>query len=798
MRSLADDLRSRTDEQLAALVAARTDLLHPVPADIAALAQRAGSPASVAACLRSYDQFALHVVLAAAMGPDPVRPAALVAEVGGGAPGGRATADGVRAVVRRMRAEALLWGSDRSLHLVGPARDLMVPADRGPRVAALDPIVAGYARDPESLRALLALAPAGATAALERLLAGPVIGTVADARRKPDPARSPVDWLLGHHLLVPLGGDRAVVPAEVVAILRRTGPEDPARTVIDLAPPTPRRPAPEPTRIDPGAVGAVLDVLHRTGDLGRAWAASPPTRLRAGGIPARDLTRTARAIAASEEATALLIEVASAAGLVAAESRDQVSILPTTTFDAWLAQRPHEQHAALLVAWAGMPRAVATADQRPMSPELASPTLPDLRRDVLRVLASAEGAWEDDEITAAIDWWAPRRHDATRADRVRSVLRQCRELGVVVNGTLTSAGRALLAADGSLADALAQSLPGQVDRLILQADLTAIVPGLPTPALADLLRTVADAESTGAASVYRFSTDSIRRALDSGRTAGELLGELKRRGTVPQALSYLIEDVARRHAVLRIGSGATFLRCDDPVILAGILADPGAAALGLFALSDTVLASEQPPEHVLERLRQMGHALLPEPGRGPAVEGPRRVRGRATSTEATQQVTPALAAAAVRAIRANDRADPPERDTAPPRSPARGPASSGDGAPGRSGPGGAARGTPTSGGAGRGSLTPGGAERDSSGPGDAGRGLHPVPTMAPQDVMAVLRSAIAADSPVWIGYADPTGVASDRRVEPLRLAGGYLTALDLRTEAIQSFALARITGVQPG
>ena len=227
MRSLADDLRSRTDEQLATLVAARPDLLHPVPADITALAQRAGSPASVAACLRGYDQFALHVVLAAAMGPDPVRPSALASELAGVVDGGTATADRVRAVVQRMRSEALLWGSDRSLHVVGPARDLMVPADRGPRVAALDSVVAGYARDPESLRALLALAPTGAAAALERLLAGQVIGTVADARREPDPSRSPVDWLLAHHVLVPLGEDRAVLPAEVVAILRGTGSAGP-------------------------------------------------------------------------------------------------------------------------------------------------------------------------------------------------------------------------------------------------------------------------------------------------------------------------------------------------------------------------------------------------------------------------------------------------------------------------------------------------------------------------------------------------------------------------------------------
>jgi hypothetical protein len=369
------------------------------------------------------------------------------------------------------------------------------------------------------------------------------------------------------------------------------------------------------------------------------------------------------------------------------------------------------------------------------------------------VLASAEGAWADDEVVAALDWWAPRRHDATRDERVRAVLTQGRELGVVVDGTLTSAGRALLAGDGSLAAVLAESLPGQVDQLILQADLTAIVPGLPTPALAELMRTMADAESTGAASIYRFSPDSVRRALDSGRAAGELLGELGRRGAVPQALTYLIEDVARRHAVLRIGAAATFLRCDDPVVLAGILADPGAAALGLFVLSDTVLASEQPPEHVLDRLRQLGHALLPEPGRGPATDAPRRARGRGAAVESipavagAPSVTPALAAAAVRAIRANDRSDAP---------------------------------------------APAGVEAPESDP-----AVHPVPTMGQNDVMAVLRSAIATDSPVWIGYADPTGVAGDRRVEPLRLAGGYLTALDLRSETITSFALARITGALP-
>ncbi len=748
MRSLADDLRARSDEQLATLVVARRDLLHPVPADITALAQRAGAPGSIAANLRGYDQFALHVVLAAALEPDPIRITSVAARFSHGQPGRGRSAARVRAVLDRMRSEALLWGTDRSLHLVGPARDLMIPADRGPRMGALDPVVAGYLADPDAVLALLAGAPPGASAALERLLAGPVIGTVSDARREPDPERSPVDWLLAHHLLVPLGADRVVLPAEVVAVLRRTAVTDPARTLIDLTTPAPHRPAPDSARVDPGAVGAVLDALHRTGELGRYWASAPPTRLRTGGISARDLTRTARAMAAPEEAAALVIEVAASADLLATDSRDPGSVLPTRVFDTWLLRPPSEQHAALLSAWLAMPRSVADADQRPLSPELSAPALPELRGDVLRVLASADGGWQDDEVVAAIDWWTPRRHDATRQARVRAILDQCRGFGLVVDGTLTSAGRALLAGTDSVATALAESLPGQVDQLIMQADLTAIVPGLPTPALSDLMRSVADPESTGAASVYRFCAESVRRALDGGRTAAEVLAELSRRGTVPQSLTYLIEDVARRHAVLRIGSAATFLRCDDPVILAGILADPGAAPLGLFALSDTVLASEQSPEHVLDRLRQLGHSLLAEPGRGPAAEGPRRAHGRSPAPDAgSAGITPALAAAAVRAIRANDRSDRPHPD-------------------------GSAR---------AGAPTP----------------AQPIATMAPVDVVAALRSAIAEEAPVWIGYADPAGVAGDRRVEPLRLVGGYLTALDLRSEAITSFALARITGVQP-
>ena len=234
-----------------------------------------------------------------------------------------------------------------------------------------------------------------------------MIGTVVDARRAPDPSRSPVDWMLDQHLVLPLGTDRVVVPAEVVAILRDAPAEDPARTVHPLVMPAPAQPAPDQDRTDAGGVGAILDVLHGIGELGLMWASEPPALLRSGGISLREQTRVAKALGVKEEVAALLIEVAGAAGLLATDSTESVSVLPTTWYDAWVAEPPAQRHAALLRAWLAMSRSVAGADQRPMSADLASPTLPDLRRDVMRVLAAQPGAWHDDEVLCALDWYAP-------------------------------------------------------------------------------------------------------------------------------------------------------------------------------------------------------------------------------------------------------------------------------------------------------------------------------------------------------------------------------------------------------
>ncbi len=147
-RSLAEDLRARSDEDLAALLAARPDLVHPVPADLGALATRATTGPSASRALDRLDELALAVVTALGALPEPVS----LADVLGGIPGTRA-AD-LRPVVSRLRTLALLWGEDDDLHLVRPVREALgtYPAGLGPAMAGARRGVVPYADDPDPRR----------------------------------------------------------------------------------------------------------------------------------------------------------------------------------------------------------------------------------------------------------------------------------------------------------------------------------------------------------------------------------------------------------------------------------------------------------------------------------------------------------------------------------------------------------------------------------------------------------------------------------------------------------------------
>ncbi|MGH3387774.1 MAG: helicase-associated domain-containing protein, partial [Actinomadura sp.] len=341
-------------------------------------------------------------------------------------------------------------------------------------------------------------------------------------------------------------------------------------------------------------------------------------------------------------------------------------------------------------------------------------------------------------------WRAPRRRRRLRDQLAGWTLREAEVLGLTGLGALSSHGRALLSGQDATAR-LAKVLPEPVDHVLIQADLTAIAPGPLVTELARELALMADVESTGGATVFRFTPGSVRRALDAGRSAAELADLLTRHSAtpVPQSLTYLIEDMARRHGHLRVGTASAYVRTDDPATLDEILADRRAEVLRLHRLAPTVLASRLSRSELLDALRTMGFAPVAESSAGGVVvtrldahraESPHR-HHLEPAMPGTRSVDPSMIAAAVRALRAGDEA---ARLTLPAGEPPR------------------------------------------------------TPSMATVDE---LRAAVERGARVWIGYLDQQGQASSRIVEPARVEGGFLTAYDATRASVQRFALHRITGI---
>ncbi|MDQ3485980.1 MAG: helicase-associated domain-containing protein, partial [Actinomycetota bacterium] len=94
---------------------------------------------------------------------------------------------------------------------------------------------------------------------------------------------------------------------------------------------------------------------------------------------------------------------------------------------------------------------------------------------------------------------------------------------------------------------LAGLLPGRVDHVLVQADLTAIAPGPLTADAAHDIGAMAEIESRGGATVYRFTVASLQRARKMGWSTAEMLQTLEHRSktTLPQPLRYLVADLDR-------------------------------------------------------------------------------------------------------------------------------------------------------------------------------------------------------------------------------------------------------------
>ncbi|TDB99547.1 hypothetical protein E1091_06695, partial [Micromonospora fluostatini] len=280
--SLADHLRSLPDDSLAALLQQRPDLVVPVPADLGALATRARSRVSVARALDGLDQFTLQILDAARLTRHPDEGTTTVEAVLATATAGPnpPAPDAVRATLRRLRDLFLLYGPEGGLRVVESVDEVSpYPAGLGRPASELDPATAALCADPAKLRRTVLAAPASARAILDRLAAGPPVGSVppgalqapatgTEGSVPPDPTNggaptgSPVRWLVDNRLLVLVSGGRAgatgtvELPREVGLLLRRdTGPLGPLRTAPPPVATAPR----EPKAVDSAGAGQAME-----------------------------------------------------------------------------------------------------------------------------------------------------------------------------------------------------------------------------------------------------------------------------------------------------------------------------------------------------------------------------------------------------------------------------------------------------------------------------------------------------------------------------------------------------------
>jgi hypothetical protein len=661
------------------------------------------------------------------------------------------------AALDTLRERALIWGAPE-VRLVPAALDVAsrYPAGLGRPAAAL--------ADPKVVAALLAETPDAERRVLDALAVGPPIG------RSKEPGAGVVQRLLAKGLLLRIDPETVELPREVGLALRGPAPlgalvaDEPTLDVTDRG----------TERVDGTAAGAVLELLRRAEALLTAWSAEPPPVLRSGGLGVRDLRKASRDLDMDAAEVGLLIEVLVAAGLVAdSEGTGSATAgsewVPTTQVDLWAAGGPEQRWLALAKAWLELPRLPGMIGQRegesagdrilgPMSDELRRPLAPRDRRRVLEALAElppGQGVGTSERLAAVLAWRAPRRGGRLRDQLVTWTVAEATLLGIVALGALSGPGRALLAAPDLATNtapvlaALRETLPEPVDKVLLQADLTAVAPGPLRPDVAEEMALVADVESAGGATVYRITEASILRALDTGRAPSELheLFATRSATPVPQGLSYLIDDVARRHGRLRAGAARSFLRADDSVLLAEVLSHPSADAWELRRIAPTVLISDLPLVSLLDGLRAAGFSPAAEAGDGTVLD--LRPRGRripakprpAVTRSALPTLDPNQYTALVASIRAGEHAATmrPSSD----------------------------------------------ALRRTAGDGNGRNGSAAT--------LELLRGAAQQRRSVWIGYINSLGVASRRIVEPVSVGGGVLEGYDRQQGDLRRFMLHRIT-----
>ncbi|WP_297597664.1 helicase-associated domain-containing protein [Mycobacterium sp.] len=731
-------LAELSDERLIRLLESRPDLAQPPPGSIAALAARAQARQSIKAATDDLDFLRLAVLdalLVLQADAEPVPTAKLLSLIGD-----RAPESDVLDAVDDLRQRVLVWG-ETALRVAADAATGM-PWYPG------QVILEDTFRSAEQIAGLIDDLNQAQLEVLEKLLEGSPMGRTRDAAPGA-PADRPVPQLLAIGLLRRIDAETVILPRHVGQVLRgeRPGP-------MRLTAPDPVVSTTTPDDADATAAGAAIDLLRELDVLLETLSAAPVSELRSGGLGIRDVKRLSKLTGIDEPRLGLILEVAAAAGLIASGMPDPEPTAgegpywaPTVATDRFTAMSTAERWQLLAASWLDLPSRPAligtrSPDAKPygaLSDALYSTAAPLDRRLLLGMLSELpSGAGVDAvEASAALIWRRPRWAKRLQPGPIGDLLAESHAMGLVGRGAISTPGRALLDEDAdpqAAVDAMARALPKPVDHFLVQADLTVVVPGPLQRELAEQLAAVATVESAGTAMVYRVSEQSIRHALDVGKTRDWMhaLFAKHSKTPVPQGLTYLIDDVARRHGQLRIGLAASFVRCEDPALLAQAVA--ATEDVQLRALAPTVAVSPAPIGEVLAALRAAGFAPAAEDSSGAIVD----VRPRGARVATPQQRRPYRPVRRPNSESLNAVVAVLRKVTAAPFGNIR---------------------------------------------------------VDPAATMTLLQRAAREQDTMVIGYLDAAGVATQRVVSPITVRGGQLVAFDSASGRLRDFAIHRITSV---
>jgi hypothetical protein len=728
MRSFSDYLRSVDDAALLNLFTARPDLVTPVPPDMASLAVRACSAPSLARAIDSLNQWQFQVLEAAASLNEPFLEKSVVT----------LTEKEGKSALEHLVTIGLVYPSEDGLRLPTQLRDVIgtEPAGLGP--ASLAKLKLSELDD----------APVDAKKVLERLVWGPPRGSVGDIKN-PGPG---VTWLLDKKFLVPLDQRTVILPREV-AISLRGGKIHKERFIKQPELKGAKR---DGRQVNLAAIANVSTVLRWVEELLNFWADEPADALRAGGLGVRDLKIVSTHLGVDESCTAFVAELAYLASLISFDADDR--ILPSNKFDIWLMQTPADRWQMLASQWlitsrvSGLVGRVEAKNVAALGPELDRVNAARVRALTLDLLRENEGIAPDwNSFKEVLSWRAPvRRNSSLQEELAEWTLREAEWLGITGQGAISKFGAQFL--NGDDLSSINEDLPKTVDHILIQSDNTAIAPGPLEHEISQALAMMAEIESRGGATVYRFTESTLRRALDHGKTGDEIKTFLIKtsKTPMPQPLEYLIADVAKKHGKLRVGNTSSFIRCEDTALISQIMNDKKLEILALRRIAPEVVICDMDATDAMRVLRECGYLPAGESANGMILTGPKtnraltkprppRVIGEVEIPDTESLMT------AIRTLRTGEKST----------------------------------------------------FRQTRLRQVASEALGQLPRTTANETMEILNQFIIDEKTLSIGYADNNGGVTHRIIDPIRISAGALIARDHATGEVQSFRIPRITGVAP-